>query len=217
MSLGVTHMHTHTYDNWWISHNKQKRGLLSLYSTYILFLHDVGSVSSDCSDRIIANKANVISSCMPSAPLLTTNPFLWPGHMTTEFHKPPSWKLGFTVSAVHRYSFMVCPLWQQFVNCTHTVRYLHGGCSGVGPYWTHKDRNMFPFLQVAIYLPFLLVMCTWSQVVGNNRQFWCCYWALFLNGWQLRRGWAAFRHHSLQRLSYRVDRLETETLTFQTS
>lgn len=43
--------------------------LFYLFTPQIRCLSMLSAVSSDCSDRIIANKDNVISPCMPSAPL----------------------------------------------------------------------------------------------------------------------------------------------------
>lgn len=85
---------------------------------YVLFLltselfsaHLDGSVSSYCSDRITANKANVIRPCKPSAPLLTTDPFfdlvIWQLGFINQTQLP-AW---LTIFAVHHCSFMVSGL-----------------------------------------------------------------------------------------------------------
>lgn len=146
----------------------------------------------------------------PACPLLLSDnkPFLWPGHMTTGFHKPDS-----AASLTH---YICCTSVQLHgTQCTrdsvyllqHSVLYLR---SGALPFWTHKD--MISFLQVTAYLLFLLVMCSQSQVLGCTGQ--CvdtklCFW----DG----AGQRLVITVQQQRLSCTLDRLKTETLTLQTS
>lgn len=71
---------------------------------------------------------------------------------------------------------------------------------------------------------FIFVGCCWfafpacnAYMVTASRPQWTVLMLLLSSDWRLRRGWAAFRHHSLKRLSCCVDGLKTETLTLQTS
>lgn len=102
----------------WMRHNlsnlSQQTGRRS--SVYFRDILPVSSaLASDCSDRIIANKANVISLCVPSAPL-------WPGHMINQTQLPAVTLYISTAAAASKVSQgpVVWLLCYQF-NCTRIV------------------------------------------------------------------------------------------------
>lgn len=163
------------------------------------------------SDGIIANKANVISRCMPSAPLLTTNPFsdliIWHLGFINQIQLP-AW---LTISAVHRTTIYWCPcLLTAYTYCTLSSAGLFK-CRALLS--TQGQEHVFIFVG---YCWFAFPACN-AYMVTVSRPQWTVLMLLLSPDWRLRRGWAAFRHHSLKRLSCRVDGLKTETLTRQTS
>lgn len=130
-----------------------------LLTSEIFNAHLDGSVSSDGWDRITANKANVIRPCVPSAPLLTTDPFfdlvIWQLGFINQTQLP-TW---LTVSAVNLYSFMVSGL-------SLLIFVLSGNSSTAQNYCTLSYLALFRCVsplntqkhEYAFYLVVLLVM-----------------------------------------------------------